>query len=260
LVAGEPVRYGCLIGADGLASRVRSWAGLERGSILSRRFGFRQHFAVRPWSPYVEVHWSNSGQAYVTPVGPNEVCVATIARDSQCRLGNVLEEMPWLQEQLRGRRIEPVALDRERGAITATRRLRRVSRGRVALLGDASGSADAITGEGMAMSFRQALLLADCLAEKTPVAALTDYNRLHPKTVHLPQTIAGLMLGMDRSATFRNRAIRMLAAEPQLFARMLGVHVGSESLLRFIAAQGVNVVWRLAVPIDVKPAQSRLSV
>ena len=245
LVAGKPVLYDWLIGADGHSSRVRAWAGMERGSVLSRRFGFRGHFRVKPWSPYVEVHWGKTGQAYVTPVGPNEVCVATIARTAGFRLETMLEELPWLAEKLAGRESSPAPVDRERGAATTTRRLEQVVRGRVALVGDASGSADAITGEGMGMAFRQALLLSECMA----AGNMARYNRLHPDILQLPQTMARVMLLMDRSETFRNRALHMLSSEPTLFARMLGVHLGTESLVKFVASKGFELAWRLAMPV-----------
>ncbi len=258
-LAGESAKYGWLIGADGHSSRVRRWAGLESGRILSRRFGFRQHFRIEPWSPYVEVHWGRSGQAYVTPVGSDEVCVATIARDPHSRLQTILAEIPWLQAKLAGKAwtaTEPAEAnntDQERGALTTTRRLHRVAvanakQGRVALIGDASGSADAITGEGMGMAFRQALLLAECaVCERTESEGVARYNRLHPGILTLPQTMAQVMLWMDQSAAFRQRALYMLASEPTLFARMLGVHLGAESLLSFVTRRGLEVVWRLAV-------------
>ncbi len=245
LVAGEAVRYGWLIGADGQSSLVRKWAELERSAILSRRFGFRRHFSVQPWSAYVEVHWGNSGEAYVTPTGANEVCVATVSHDPHCRLDTLLAEMPRLEEKLRGATaVTRTALDTERGAITTTRRLKRVARGRIALVGDASGSVDAITGEGMGVAFRQALLLAECLEAED----LARYNRLHPATLRLPQTMARVMLLMDRFPAFRDRAMRMLVGNPALFDRLLGVHLGAESLPRFAAAKGLEMAWRLAVP------------
>jgi flavin-dependent dehydrogenase len=245
LVAGRAHRYAWLVGADGQSSQVGRWAGLERCKILSRRFGFRRHFRLdpdTPWSQFIEVHWGRSGQAYVTPVGPNEVCVATLSRDQHCRVETLLEELPRLRERLGG--AARTALDEERGSLTTTRRLARVAIGKVALIGDASGSADAITGEGMGMAFRQALLLAECLE----IGDLARYDRLHPQILQLPQTMARIMLWMDRSATFRSRAMQMLAAEPGLFAQMLGVHLGEQTLGRFIASKGLEVAWRLAVP------------
>jgi flavin-dependent dehydrogenase len=253
-VAGEDCHYGCLIGADGQGSRLRRWAGLDAGQVLSSRFGFRQHYRVRPWNDTVEVHWCRRGQAYVTPVGAEEVCVATIARDPHCRVEALLEEMPWLRRKLAGT-TALLRTDRERGALTTTRRLRRVATGRVALVGDASGSADAITGEGMAMAFRQALLLADALAKLPVDRALARYNREHPRILRLPQRMARVMLLMDRWPGFRSRTIRMLAAEPHLFARMLGVHVGAESLEHFVATRGPELAWRLVASAIILPAE-----
>jgi len=243
LVAGEAMPYSWLIGADGQGSQVRRWAGLERGTTISRRYGFRRHFQVEPCSPFVEVHWAGSGQAYITPTGPREVCVAAVVRNPHCRLDSLLAEMPGLRKKL-----EPAGsdmpLDQERGALTTTRRFACVARGRVALVGDASGSADAITGEGMGMAFRQALLLADCLESSD----LGRYNRLHPQILRLPQTMARVMLRMDRYEGFRHRALKMLAGDPMLFTRMLGVHLGSESPMRFLAAKGLELAWKLATP------------
>jgi flavin-dependent dehydrogenase len=247
LVAGEVCSYGCLVGADGESSQVRRWVGLERCKVLSRRFGFRQHFRVDPsasWSPFVEVHWAASGQAYVTPVGPDEVCVATISNNKYCRVGTLLEELPQLRARLAGgAKMATVPLGAERGSLTTTRRLNSVAVGCIALIGDASGSADAITGEGMGMAFRQALLLAECFE----IGDLERYNRLHPEILRLPQTMAQVMLLMDRSEAFRNRALRMLAAEPAIFSRMLGVHLGSEPMGRFVATSGLEVAWRMMV-------------
>ncbi|MFC5862008.1 NAD(P)/FAD-dependent oxidoreductase [Acidicapsa dinghuensis] len=243
---GCQAKYGWLIGADGQSSPVRAWADLDRGRILTQRFGFRQHFRVKPWSPYVEVHWGRMGQAYVTPVAENEVCVAVMTRHPRLRLGAILEDLPILRERLAGGLEMPLdALDAERGALTTTRRLRQVARGRVALVGDASGSADAITGEGMGMGFRQGLLLAECIGDWDR-GGMARYNQLHPKILQLPQTMARIMLLMDRWEGFRDRAIAVLGEKPGLFARMLGVHLGVEAMPRFLAAKGFEVAWRLA--------------
>ena len=93
----------------------------------------------------VEVHWGDLGQAYITPVGPEEICVATVARSPATRMEAVLASLPALRAHLEG----AGELSKMRGALTTTRKLRRVTAGNVALTGDASGSADAITGEGM---------------------------------------------------------------------------------------------------------------
>ncbi len=231
-LAGEPIAYRYLIGADGQSSRVRAWAGLDRGTPPTRRFGFRMHYRLAPsstypWSPYVEVHWGPLGQAYVTPVAEDEICVAVVTRSpASARTRQVIESIPALRERLRNAEVTT----RERGSITTTRRLRRVVRGNVALLGDASGSVDAITGEGLAVAFRQATLLAESIES----GSLTPYADGHAATLRMPQLMARFLLLMDRWPAVRARALRVFAREPQLFEKLLRVHMGEEPLNRFL--------------------------
>jgi 2-polyprenyl-6-methoxyphenol hydroxylase-like FAD-dependent oxidoreductase len=72
------VRCRWIIGADGFHSRVRQWAGLGPVWKGARRIGLRQHFRIRPWTDFVEVYWHNHCQAYVTPIGTEEVCIAML--------------------------------------------------------------------------------------------------------------------------------------------------------------------------------------
>ncbi len=81
-LAGEPVSYRYLVGADGLSSRIRPWAGLERGELSPAVSASAPTTAIAPWSPYVEIHWGPLGQAYVTPVSAEEVCVSVMTRFS----------------------------------------------------------------------------------------------------------------------------------------------------------------------------------
>lgn len=239
-VGGETCSYRWLIGADGIASQVRKWAGLDSAIVRSRRFGFRAHFHAAPWSRYVEIHWGALGQAYITPVGPQEVCVAAITRHKGVRLFDILAGIPFLGEKLAG----AAQSTPERGAITMTRHLRRVTRGNVALIGDASGSADAITGEGLAMSFRQALLLADSIASGN----LEVYEARHAATLALPQRMAAMMLLLDRFGALRARALPVLAARPELFRKLLAVHVGEQGLANFVVRHGPELGMLLMAP------------
>lgn len=239
-VGGESVHYRWLVGADGQASQVRAWAGLEAGKVRSRRFGTRAHFAAEPWSRYVEIHWGALGEAYVTPVGAGEVCVAALTRKPGVRLDAVIAELPLLRERLRGAE----RTTRERGGVTLTRRLRRVTRGTVALVGDASGSADAITGEGLALGFRQAELLAESLA----AAGLELYEARHASILALPQGMAAAMLLLDRFPRLRARTLPVLAARPELFGGMLAVHVGQQAMPRFVLRHGAELGALLLAP------------
>ena len=223
---GEPCIYRYAVGADGQSSRMRQMIGLGEGKIYSRRFGTRCHYRVQPWSRMVEVHWGERGQAYVTPVGPQEICVATVARSPEMRMEAVLAGLPSLRARLEG----AANLSTLRGALTTTRRLRRVTAGNVALAGDASGSVDAVTGEGIALSFRQSVLLANAIH----AGDLAIYEAGHPATLRLPLWMSRLMLGLDSRPWLRQRAIRFLSAQPQIFAHLLAIHLGERSLQNFL--------------------------
>jgi flavin-dependent dehydrogenase len=205
-----------LVGADGQQSRIRSDAGLDAGSFRSIRFGFRRHYRMAPWTSMVEVYWGHRCQLYVTPVAADEVGVAILTRDSHLRLDCALREFPALQRRLRS----ASEAGTERGAITTTRRLRRVFRDRTVLIGDASGSVDAIAGEGLSMSFVQAFALADAVA----AGDLRPYQAKHCSLARRPALMAGLLLLLDRAPRLRRIVWRGLAFEPSLFSRMLAAH------------------------------------
>lgn len=212
-----------IIGADGMNSRVRRWAGFDECPARLRRFGFRRHFPVAPWSDTVDVHWGRQCQVYVTPVGGDAVCVAVISRHRHLRLNEALANFPSLVERLNGF----LPTTPERGSITECRRLRKVYRGNVALIGDASGSVDAITGEGLALSFKQALALGDALA----AGDLRLYNAAHQRIARMPAWMANLMLLIDQRPRLRHRVIRMLASESGVFSKLLAIHIGAVSPL-----------------------------
>jgi 2-polyprenyl-6-methoxyphenol hydroxylase-like FAD-dependent oxidoreductase len=216
-IAGETVPARWIAGADGFHSRVRSWAGLALGSLVAPRFGFRTHYCVAPWSEYMELHWGTGCQIYVTAIGPREVCVALISRQPGLRLDAALARFPQLAARLAG---TPRATQ-ERGTVTANCTLPRVVRGNVALIGDASGSVDAITGEGLCISFQQAVALADSLASGN----LATYQAAHRRLARRPTLMANLMLAFDRRTWLRRPAFRALAYEPRIFQALLSFHL-----------------------------------
>ncbi len=215
-----------VVGADGENSRVRQWAGLEVTRRKSLRFGFRRHYRIEPWADCVEIYWGSGSQIYVTPVGPEEICVAVISRDSHLRLDQALPLHPQLFARLKNAAVTTS----ERGAVSATRRLARVYRDRVMLVGDASGSVDAITGEGLRLGFEQGMALAEALAGND----LKAYGAAHRRLARRPAFMAGLMLTLDHSAWLRRRVLSALSAEPRIFATQLAMHMGTVTTGDFI--------------------------
>jgi menaquinone-9 beta-reductase len=97
-------------------------------------------------------------------------------------------------------------------------------------VGDASGSVDAITGEGLRLGFEHGLALSNSLADND----LIGYSAAHRQSARRPAFMAALMLQLDRSAWLRRRALRVLSSEPGIFASQLAMHVGAETTPDFI--------------------------
>jgi flavin-dependent dehydrogenase len=233
------MRFRWLIGADGQSSTVRRLAGLDRARIRSLRFGFRTHYRVAPWSRFVEVHWARNGQLYITPVAQDCVCVVYITRDphriSANARAHILADFPEVAARLAGAEVAST----QRGAITASCKLRNVATDFVALLGDASGSADAITGEGLAISFRQALALADSIHS----GSLESYRRAHRRIGKLPLAMGELMLTLDRWPGLQVRAFRAFAATPIFFEDLLHAHMGEKDLVSVLLRRAPRFGW-----------------
>ena len=236
ILGGGAVKARWIIGADGIHSRVRRWAGLNAKGQREIRYAQRQHFRVKPWTDCMEIHWGKEAQVYVTPLSGDEICVALVSRDPRQRLQDAWREFPWLTGHLH--HAQPSSA--ERGAVTLTRSLHQVYKGNTALIGDASGSVDAVTAEGLCLSFRQAIALASALGSGT----LENYQRDHRRLARRPSTMSRLLLLLDRYPSLRKRVLRCLAEEPELFARLLAAHLG-ESSPRFLAATSLRFGWQL---------------
>lgn len=230
------IRARWIVGADGSQSRVRQWSGLERATQQRQRVARRRHYGVKPWSDSAEIHWGEDAQAYVTPVNTEEVCVVLISAKAAARFEETLRQFPKL-----ARRVECApSVSPERGAITAMHGLKRVHRGNVALIGDASGSVDAITGEGLSLGFSQASALAEALEAED----LARYQKAHHRSCRRARFMGNLMLWLAAKRKLRKRAMLAMEKAPEVFARMLAFHVGGASA-RQMASAGASLGLRL---------------
>jgi flavin-dependent dehydrogenase len=184
----------------------------------------------------MEIHWGDGCQLYITPVATNEICVVLISSDHRLRLEDALPGFGEVERRLSA--AAPTNL--ERGGVTASRRLKAVYCGNVALVGDASGSIDAITGEGLCLLFQQSVALAAALE----AGDLGLYQAEHRRIGRRPEFLGGMMLLLDQRRRLRSRVIRAMALRPKLFADMLAMHVGELSTTDFLS-NGLALGWRM---------------
>jgi menaquinone-9 beta-reductase len=232
-----PIRARWIVGADGLLSKVRLWAGLAGEPGPLRRFGVRRHFAVAPWTDCVEVYWGPDCEAYVTPVGPDRLGLAMLWSGKTSSFDELIECFPTLRDRLAG----APEISRDRGAGPLHQKVLGVRRGNVALVGDASGYLDAITGEGMAVAFHQTAALVEAIV----AGDLDSYAAAHRRISRLPDFMTSMVLALERRPRLRRRALRALAAEPALFSRLLGIHGRTLPAWRFGLDGALRLAWRL---------------
>ena len=214
-----------VVAADGLNSALRRAAGLELPVRGPRRFGLRRHLRLPPWSDLVEVHWSAGAEAYVTPVGPRRVNLAFLWQEDalaeKASFEALLERFPALGERVRGAAVESEA----RGAGPLSRRVKSRAAAGLALIGDAAGYVDAITGQGLSLAFTSAerlvRLLPRDLREPALTRALHRYDRsLRADWLRYALPARGL-LALARRPALRHRALSLLQRHPRWFSLLV---------------------------------------
>lgn len=206
-----------VVGADGLHSTVRRLVGLGAESRLRRRRrrrGLRRHFAVPPWTDLVEVHWGARSEAYVTPVADDLVGVAILTRE----VGGYdehLAEFPELRERLAG----ADAGSEIRGAGPLRQRTKDRVKGRVALVGDAAGYVDAITGEGLTVGWRQARAVVSCVE----AGDLTAYDRQWRRVVRRSSALTHGLVAATALAPVRSLIVPAAQRLPRVYGTLVDV-------------------------------------
>lgn len=218
LAGEERIRPRWIVGADGNHSSVRRWTQIAPHTS-SMRIGLRRHYQVKPWNTHVEVHWGERVQAYITPIAEQEVCVVFITSRKELRFETALPLFPELYERLKNAPHSTA----DRGGMTFCRSLPSVTEGNIALIGEASGAVDAITGEGMMLAFRQATVLGDALGK----GDLSQYQKAHPYLFRRARIMSHLMLQMSEHAALRKAVLGSFQSIPALFRFALSFHVGS---------------------------------
>jgi flavin-dependent dehydrogenase len=105
---------------------------------------------------------------------------------------------------------------------------------RCVLVGDAAGYVDAITGEGMSLALKTAMLAADAIADVVAGApmlrCMEGYRRKRWAAFSDHALLTLGLVELARHPFFAKRTIAQLAKDPALFTRLLAVNNGTKRL------------------------------
>lgn len=206
-VTAGGLRARWLVAADGLHSPVRRQLGIGSKPGSPRRFGLRWHFPVEPWSDFVEVWWSEFGEAYVTPVAPDLVGVAILSAQKPD-----LAWFPALQSRLRGSG-PPLGAGPLRQVVA-----RRVQ-GRVLLVGDSAGYEDALTGEGISLAVKQGSAAVAAILAGEP----ESYERSWKRITRDYRLLTRALVLATRHRPIRRAIVPLSSRAPALFRGIVNV-------------------------------------
>jgi menaquinone-9 beta-reductase len=247
-VGDDLVETRLLIGADGLNSAVRRWAGLQGSKGRYQRWGARQHFRIAPWSQEVEIHWNDGIEAYITPCGENLVGIAFLwERKRHMRLPGgtqlipaLLEAFPALKKRLQNSPVSdtPLAV----GPMQRTA-IQPIAEG-VLLMGDAAGYLDAITGEGISLALAQALSL-----EETVVPILLTSGRQDILSIHDLSAYKQAYQAIMRPYYQVTHPVLWLSDHPKLVEGMITLLGHSPALFQSLLSANMGLVplWQVAL-------------
>lgn len=219
-----------VVGADGLFSKVRKWAGIEKVNNFSKRYGLRQHFLLREKLEQVEVHFAGGIEAYLTPSGEATNVAflwhkSFLDQNEGISFQSLLEFFPKLSARLHG--AKPLSAARAIGPL-AQRPLSITADG-IALVGDASGYLDAITGEGNSLAMAEARALSLVIKKalmKNPhelikKAQLREYVEAHRKITKAYYRNTKMLLFLAQKPKILSRFIKASKLLPRLFSSVI---------------------------------------
>jgi menaquinone-9 beta-reductase len=244
-VGGETVDATVVIGADGLHSTIRRWAGLAMPVGAGGRYGLAGHWRldVRDRTG-IRVTFCRGHEWYEAPVGPDTLLVSVLAGGS----GAPFNARTYAAA---ARAAVPSTRDAELvagplGAAQFRQRARTVSDGHVFLVGDAAGYDDPTTGEGLAIGMllaeRLALHLDGVLSGRLPHReAARRYGRDHVRLIRERHRVTRLALLMAGTPWLSRRAIARAAADPRALGKLLGINCGYQTFAALSARDWLSL-------------------
>lgn len=226
--AGEDVRIRArwTIGADGVRSRIAGELGVRREVPWLRRIALVARFGSVPFGDQAEVHLFPGGFVAAAPVDGGLVSVnlildedvfaeSALPRDAAFETG--LARIPELHARLaRGKRVDPV-----RGVGPLAASTTRQTFDGAALVGDACGYADPLTGEGIFFALSGGVALADALlgalaAQRTDASALAGYVAARRREIEPRVRMSFLLQRALRHPLLVKAAFSLLERRPRV--------------------------------------------
>lgn len=253
--AGEPraLRAAFTIGADGLQSRVARQLGAARPVPWLRRYAIVARFAAPP-DDLAEVHLFPGGYFAAAPIDDGAFTVNLVVGPEALSGGGraglqrdfdaALRRAPALAERLAGASLlEPL---KACGPLAST--TTRQTFDGAALVGDACGFVDPLTGEGLYFAMHGALLLAldvdrALRSGRTDAASLRGYARARSRCFGPRYAFARLLQRSLRHPGLVERSLALLERRPGL-ADLVVALTGDYVPFRELTRPGV---WRGAL-------------
>ncbi len=233
VIGGDTIDADVVIGADGLHSGVRRWAGLATRAPAQQRYGLAGHWRtdVRHRRG-ITVTLCHGHEWYEAPVGADLLLVQLLTRRLRPPITARTYEaaaraaIPALQ----GAELVAGPL----GAAQFRQRARTVAEGRVFLVGDAAGYDDPTTGEGLAIGMllaeRVARHIDDVLSARISTAEAAHRYRLdHAHVVRQRRRLTELALLMARAPWLSRRAIAHATDDPTTLGKLLAINCGYQT-------------------------------
>jgi flavin-dependent dehydrogenase len=239
-----------VIAADGLRSRLRRLAGLDKPA-KSQRFGVSARYSV-PYeaAPRIDIFVCRSYELYVTPVHKNVVNLALLLDRSRSRQlgGNLRQAFDSIILEAGVLADGGELLDEPLAAGPFPASATRAWRSNLLLAGDAAGFFDGISGEGMSLALVSAQQCAQAVH-----AYLSDgrekhfaaYDRRRRHLARNSTLLARLSLFLAAHPSLGERVIGNLARRPATFAKLVAINQGGTGFrqltLRDVLAFGLGV-------------------
>lgn len=253
--------YQCdaLIGADGRLSQVAKIAGLEREADENPRVAIHCYLAPkRPLSHHGQMHILADGSYVgINPLHGREVNFSIVTNASTVNkfggvknlLNHYLENQTALKQQF-----HPITHEKIKTTFPISCHREKVAQGRIALIGDASGFIDPLTGEGITTALKTACLLAEKIetnpdlesafsayarARKTQYRQKEQLNLALQWVIKHPMVCEGIALLLRSSARLRSDFIGVIG----------NIYTPSQAVRNFLFSQ----------PRQVKNGKDRIS-